>query len=67
VSGALPPCLPANCAAPTSSVPSKRAHPPLSIVRMDTMEMDLDVDMGVELVPDEPIAGHSQDTPVCLL
>jgi hypothetical protein len=31
---------------------------------MDAMEMDLDIDMGVELVPDQPIA-HAQDTPVC--
>ncbi|KAK6064377.1 hypothetical protein SCUP234_13044 [Seiridium cupressi] len=29
---------------------------------MDAMEMDLDVDMDVEFVPDQPIA-HAQDTP----
>ncbi|KAH6654950.1 hypothetical protein BKA67DRAFT_533899 [Truncatella angustata] len=30
---------------------------------MDAMEMDLDVDMGAELVPDQPIAFQAQDTP----
>lgn len=27
--------------------------------------MDLDVDMDVDLVPDEPIDSRAQDTPVC--
>lgn len=27
--------------------------------------MDLDMDMDVELVPDEPINARAQDTPVC--
>lgn len=31
---------------------------------MDAMEMDLDVDMDVEFVADQPIAAQPQDTPV---
>jgi hypothetical protein len=27
--------------------------------------MDLDIDMDVELIPDEPITARAQDTPVC--
>lgn len=31
---------------------------------MDAMEMDLDVEMDTEFVPDQPIAADAQDTPV---